>query len=84
MSNLQEQAIERIHQMSDMDIIFLIEIMDRLIPGQIGSSSGSTDKMQAYERLSEELENARQYFSEDFDPQKELEEALDEKFGSVD
>lgn len=83
MSNLQEQAIKRIGLMSDVDISFLMEIMDRLIPHSDVNKEIISDKMRSYQNLKVELDDIQKYFPKDFDPDKELEEALTEKYGSV-
>lgn len=83
MSSLQEQAIKRIGLMSDVDISFLMEVMDRLIPHSDMNKEIISDKLRSYQNLKAELDDIQKYFSSDFDPDKELEEALTEKYGSV-
>ena len=83
MSNLQEQAIKRIGLMSDVDISFLMEVMDRLIPHSDVNKEVVSDKMRSYHNLKAELDDIQKYFPKDFDPDRELEEALTEKYGGV-
>lgn len=90
MSELQQEAVRMISGLSDDNISFLIEIIRRLM-----SQSEKTDMaampspeenrgMQAFRRLDTAREEIRQYLPDDFDPVKELEEAMAEKFGSTD
>lgn len=81
MSGLQEQAVQMIGNLSDDNVSFLIEIIQRLMP----STGKNTDEsMQAYYRLDTAREEIRQYLPKDFDPDKELEEARAERYGSTD
>ncbi|MCX4340491.1 MAG: hypothetical protein OSJ72_12705 [Lachnospiraceae bacterium] len=81
MSGLQEQAVQMIGNLSDDNVSFLIEIIQRLMP----STGKNTDEsMQAFYRLDTAREEIRQYLPKDFDPDKELEEARAERYGSTD
>ncbi len=82
MSVLQEQAVEMIRDLSDDNISFLIEIMQRLMPQK--ESLNNTASMQAFHRLDNARKEIKQYLPENFDPDKELEEALAERYGSID
>ena len=75
MSLLQEKAVSMIGSLSDENVRFLIEIIQRLMPD---------DGMEAFCRLNNAREEIRQYLPEDFDPDKELEEARAERYGSID
>lgn len=90
MSDLQQEAVRMISGLSDENIRFLIEIIHRLIP-QSGekntfatSSEDDNNKMQAFWRLDAARAEIRQYLPEDFDPEKELEEARAARYGSAD
>lgn len=80
MSGLQEQAVQMIGSLSDDNVSFLIEIIQRLMPGR---EENSDDGMQAFHRLDAARKDIRKYLPEDFDPDKELEEARAERYGSV-
>ncbi|MCM1267586.1 MAG: hypothetical protein NC302_06745 [Bacteroidales bacterium] len=81
MSTAQEQVINHVINMSDVDVRFILEIIERLIPKEkTAVSSTVSDKMQAFQRL----EQLRGGFPTDFDPDKELAEAREEKYGSID
>jgi len=81
MSTTQEQVISRVINMSDMDAKFILEIIERLIPKEEAMvNSAVSNKMRAFERL----EKLRGGFPVDFEPDKELAKAREEKYGSVD
>lgn len=84
MSKLQELATSKISELSDMDVELLLVLIDRLRPstGSI-SSKISDDKMAAYEMLNKQVKSIQGYFPANFDADKELEEALAAKYGSV-
>ena len=67
-----------------MDVELLLVLIDRLCPstGSIGSRI-SDDKMAAYEMLNKQVKSIQGYFPANFDADKELEEALAAKYGSV-
>lgn len=77
MSTLQEQAVQMICGLSDDNVSFLIEIIQRLMSRQAGSEEG---KMQAFRRLDAARTEITQYLPDDFDPDKELEEARAERY----
>ena len=80
MSGLQEQAVQMIGSLSDDNVSFLIEIIQRLMPNrEINEEEG----MQAFQRLSAAREEIGRYLPENFDPDKELEEAHAERYGSI-
>ena len=81
MSGLQEQAVQMIGSLSDDNVSFLIEIIQRLMPGK---ENNLNEGMQAFYRLDAAREEIRQYLPEDFDPDKELEEARAARYGGTD
>lgn len=86
MSVLQEQAVRMIHDLSDDNVSFLIEIMKRLMPGkrkiEMSYSSSNDEGIQAFLRLDKARAEIWDYLPEGFDPDKELEEARKERYGS--
>lgn len=87
MSALQEQAVQMISDLSDDNVSFLIEIIQRLMPQkssrQTTISSNGEEGMQAFYRLEEARAEIHQYLQDNFDPDKELEEARSERYGSI-
>ena len=90
MSDLQQEAVRMISGLSDDNIRFLIEVIHRLMPqnrenNAVAMSPEDENKgMQAFWRLDAARTEIRQYLPEDFDPEKELEEARAARYGSVD
>lgn len=86
MSVLQERAVQMIGRLSDDNVSFLIEIIQRLMPQKSSVDDKPTlppaEGMRALERLNKARMEIRQYLPEDFDPDKELEEALAERYES--
>lgn len=91
MSILQEQAVRMISDLSDDNISFLIEIIQRLmpqksqnqVPGALKNFVNDTEGMKAFDRLEAARAEIHQYLPDDFDPDKELEEARAERYGSA-
>ena len=81
MSKLQELATSKISELSDMDVELLLVLIDWLRPST--GSIISDDKMAAYEMLNKQVKSIQGYFPANFDADKELEEALAAKYGSV-
>lgn len=81
MSGLQEQAVQMIGSLSDDNVSFLIEIIQRLMPSR---EKNIDESMQAFCRLDAARAEIGQYLPKDFDPDKELEEARVERYGSTD
>ena len=91
MTSLQEKAIEMIHIFSDDDVSLLIEIMQRMSLNQSDGTGSISDaasadlseseKMSAYNRLLLAQEKIISCLPEDFDPDRELRDARDEKYG---
>lgn len=88
MSELQQQAVRLIGGLSDDNIRFLIEIIQRLMPQETYSADSHFIKesmgMQAFHRLDAARSDIKQYLPDDFEPEKELEEARAERYGSID
>lgn len=79
---LQEQASKMINDLSDDNVSFLIEIIQRLMPQKSMRTDEQLKKMegiQALNRLKATRDEIKQYFPEDFDLDKELEEARAER-----
>lgn len=66
---------------------FLIEVIRRLMPqkpySQAANALDDEESLQAFRRLEAARIEIRQYLPEDFDPDKELEEARAERYGSI-
>lgn len=89
MTTLQEQAVQMIDGMSDDNVSFLIEVIHRLMPQnthveRVQSLTNEKEKkMQAFKELNAARAQIKMYLPDDFDPDKELEEARAEKYGSL-
>ena len=89
MSELQRQAVRLINGLSDDDMRFLIEIIQRLMSRKTLAyehdrvKNTNTDK-QAVKRFEASCAEIRQYLRDDFDPDRELANARAERYGSVD
>lgn len=92
MSELQMEATRMINGLSDDSTRVLIEVIKLISPyDKMKATSGpvqvhvksTNDKMEAYRRLEEVRLEAKQYFPDDFDYDKELEEARAERYGSA-
>ena len=87
MSDLQKQAVQMISGLSDDNIRFLIEIIQRLMPQQSHAASvrpmNENAKMRALRRLEDARAEIKKYLPEDFDPERELEEARAERYGNI-
>ena len=64
--------------LSDDNVSFLIEIIQRLMPEQYGSGD---EKIHAFHRLDTARAEIRKYLPDDFNPNKELEEVRAERYG---
>ena len=92
MTMLQEKAVQMIQNMSDENVGFLIEIIQRLIPQkkhieiiyQSQSVDPNKEKMQAFQELVDTRNDVKKYLPDDFDPDAELEAARKEKYGCID
>lgn len=80
MSTTQEKVINHVINMSDVDAKFVLEIIERLVSKEKTTVKPTvSDKMKAFQRL----EQLRGGFPADFDPDRELAEAREEKYGSI-
>ena len=88
MSVLQEQAVSMIYNMSDDNVGFLIEVINRLIPekqqGEKKISHKDEEAWKAFERLEASRMEIRQHFPDDFDSDRELDEARAERYDGFD
>lgn len=89
MTMLQEQAVRMIQNMSDDNVGFLIEIIQRLIlektPTRVVYQTPDQDeKAQALKNLMATREEIKKYLPNDFNPDAELEAARKERYGSID
>lgn len=88
MSILQEQAVQMISELSDDNVSFLIEVIQRLMPRETYlrdiEETDNKESMQALQRLEMARKEILQYIPKEFDPDKELEEARSERYGSID
>ncbi len=80
MSTTHEQVIKYVINMSDIDAKFILEMIERLIMKEKTTLHPAvSDKMKAFQKL----EQLRGGFPTDFDPDKELAEAREEKYGNI-
>lgn len=82
MSELQQQAVHLISGLSDDNVSFLIEIIRRLMPEN--TDAINVQSVQAFERLDAARSEIKQYLPDDFEPERELEEARAERYGNFD
>ncbi len=79
MSILQEQAVRLISNLSDDNVKFLIEFMQRFMFA--GNADAEDDMaLQALHRLHGARQEVWQYLPQDFDPDRELAEARSAKY----
>lgn len=84
MSVLQEQAIQMVRGLSDENVRFLIEIIQRLMSKKKYAQSSEEEKaVDAFERLNSARTEIKQYLFEDYDPDKELKEARAERYTNI-
>ena len=85
MSILQEQAVQIISGLSDDNVSFLLEVIQRLMPqkeyGNAEQLTSSKDSLRAFQRLDAARGEISKYLPADFDPDRELEEARFERYG---
>ena len=74
LSVLQEQAVQMIGRLSDDNVSFLIEIIQRLMPQKAPVNDkpfiSPAESMRAFDRLNEARMEIGQYLPEDFDTRK--------------
>lgn len=81
MTLMQEKAINEIKKMPDDQIAYIMQV----IHDRYGSSQAKTSqKMKAYNEMLKLRETTSKYYDASFDPEKEIAEAIDEKYGSID
>ncbi len=74
--------------LSEDNMLFLIEILHRLMPQSAkvnivaAPSIQESRGIQAFRKLDAARAEIRQYLSDDFDPKRELEEARAERYGN--
>lgn len=86
MTVLQEQAVQMICGLSDDNVGFLIEVIQRLMPQRTQtypSVNKNDKKMQAFRELNAARDEIKKYLPDDFDPDRELEEARAEKYDRI-
>ena len=88
MSELQQKAVQLISGLSDDNISFLIEVIQRLMPQEADTAALCPEQestaIQAFQMLDAARPEVKRYLPDDFDPEKELEEARAERYGSFD
>ena len=84
MSVLQEQAIQMVRGLSDDNVSFLIEVIQRLMPQklyvQAVQPQEKDEAIEAFQRLNAARTEIKQYLPKGFDPDKELEEVRAERY----
>lgn len=87
MSTLQEQAVQLIHGLSEENISFLIEFIQRFMVQNstetVTDNKNDKKSMQAFLRLDAARAEIKNYLPKDFDPEKELEEAITERYENI-
>lgn len=83
--SVQEQAVQMIKDLSDDNVLFLIDFMKRfMLPKNDRRkqvyAAGGTEFMQEMEQM---RVRAKAYFPSDFDAKKIWEEALNEKYDHI-
>ncbi|MBQ9721518.1 MAG: hypothetical protein IJV64_12620 [Oscillospiraceae bacterium] len=81
MSALQEQAVQMIRSLPDGDVRFFIDVLRRLAPNTASGASDSEERLAAVDRLAQLGQEIRNSLPKNWDPETELTEALDEKYG---
>lgn len=86
MSGLQEQAVQMIGVLSDDNVKFLIDFMQRfMIPKSNRIQAGQTEEtLNFMEEMETMRKRAQPYFSADFTSNKAWEEAMDAKYSRFD
>ena len=87
MSELQQQAFRLISGLSDDNVSFLIEIIQRLMlqKTQVIDIHSVTENvgLQAFKKLDAAKADIKQYLPKDFNPERELEEARAERYSTI-
>ena len=82
MSLLQDQAVQMIRDLSDDNVKFLIEFIQRFMQPQMPQPLNK-DCLEALGRLNAARAEVWQYLPSDFDPERELMEARSEKYENI-
>lgn len=87
MSVIKEQAVQMISDLSDDNVVFLIELMKRfMIPKEAEVQKKQNKTITSHADFMQELETMRikmkPYFPSDLETEKIWEEAMDEKYNS--
>lgn len=83
--SLQEQVAQMAYKLSDDDAVFLIDFINRFMATSDNTipqphTEKKSNPMQFLEAISQELKSK---VPSDFDPIKEWEDAMDEKYGNI-
>lgn len=86
--SIQEQAVQMIHSLSDDNVKYLIDFMKRFMLPKDETKAGVSEMENNSEKdFMEEMEamriRAKSYFPSRFDSDEIWEEAMDEKYGSI-
>ncbi len=83
--SVQEQAVQMIQDLSDDNVIFLIDFMKRfMLPENTKRKSVYMGDVTEFMKEMEHMRiRAKEYFPSNFDPKKIWEEALDEKYDHI-
>lgn len=87
MSIIKEQAVQLIDALSDDNVVFLVELMQRfMMPKETKIRDIKSETMTNHADFMQELETmrikAKAYFPSDLEYEKVLEEAMNEKYSS--
>lgn len=87
--SIQEQAAQMIYNLSDDNVIFLIDFIKKfMLPEDNSKETLSIKKSVNEANFMQEIErmrlNAKAHFPSDFDSQKIWEEAMDKKYDHID
>jgi len=86
MSGLQKEAIQMISMLSDDNVNYLVDFIKRfMLPPKatLELAPSSDKKKQAFYEMEQNKSNLSAYFPTDFDPRKEYQEALEERYGNI-
>lgn len=78
----RHQAVQLISGLSDDNVSFLIEIIQRLMPQE--AYAADAHSVQAFKRLDAARLEMKHYLPDDFNPERELGEARADRYGSID
>ena len=87
MVTMRAQAVDMIYRLPDKEIVAVIGFLQNMLNKNIEEDydSKSEDEMNlAFERLEKWRKENKDFFGPDFDWKKEVQEAMNEKYGLVD